>query len=431
MSEARNILLVHPGATLGGGALAVMQAAELLRASGHRPLLVFNAPGPAATAAAERGLDAVTCPIPRWFCGFEGGPRGLDPRLAFQFFRDYARSVRALSHLIRDRAIELVYINTSPALTALVAARRAGVPAVLHVRETLNRHSAFGRAHIRFIERYADIIVPCSDYTASVFTRRDNVIRLLDGLPDRARDFSPAEIAAMRAAWGAQPGQPVVALVGAVNTIKGHFLFMRAIPGIHRRVPNARFVFIGSKIPASYHASLRGKLRKLLTREEIDADALLATLGVSDLAHFTGWISDVPLALAAANVVVFPSIIAEGTGWPPIEAGMLGKPVVVFDIGPLRESVQHEATGLVVPPRDLPALEDAVVRLLEHPDLVRSLGSRAREFTTQKFSETRYHADLNALFARALTLCSAQRAPQPAPGTLQSLRELLGGGATA
>ncbi len=355
MSEfaARRILVVHPGATLGGGALACLQTAELLRSSGHQPLLVFNAPGPAATEAARRGLDAATCPLPRWFCGFEGGARGLDIRIALQFFLQYSRSVRALCSLIRERGIDLVYINTSPALTALVAARRAGVPAMLHVRETIDRHSACGRAHIRFIERYADMIVPCSDYTGTVFSRRDNVIRVLDGLPDRSRDFAPAEIEAVRASWGVKPGQSVVALIGAVNTIKGHFLFMRTIPGIHRRVPGARFVFIGSKIPQRYHRSLRGRLRHLISREQIDADALLASLGVANLTHFTGWISDVPLAIAAADVVVFPSIIAEGTGWPPIEAGMLGKPVVVFDIGPLRESVQHEQTGLVVPLKDL------------------------------------------------------------------------------
>ena len=421
--KPRRILVVHPGDTLGGGALACLQTADLLRASGHLPLLVFNAPGPASEEAQRRGFDVATCLLPRWFCGFEGSPRGLDPRLALQFFREYSASVRALCGLIREHGIDLVYINTSPALTALVAARRSGVPVMLHVRETLNRQSVWGRRHIRFIERHADMIVPCSDYSASVFTRREQVIRILDGLPDRYREFSPDEIARMRASWSAHPGQPIVALVGAVNTIKGHFLFMRAIPAIHRRVPNARFVFIGSKLPAAYHHTLRGKLRRWFTRESLDADALLHDLGVTDLAHFTGWISDVPLAIAAADVVVFPSIVAEGTGWPPIEAGMIGKPVVVFDIGPLRESVQHEQTGLVVPLKDLSALENAVVRLLQDPALARKLGQAARAFTTQKFAEARFHSDLMALFDRAATM---PRSPQPAaPGWFASLRELV------
>jgi glycosyltransferase involved in cell wall biosynthesis len=63
-----------------------------------------------------------------------------------------------------------------------------------------------------------------------------------------------------------------------------------------------------------------------------------------------------------------------------------GRPVVASAVGGLRDLVVHEETGLLVPPRDVPALRGALQRLLDDPELRRRLGAAARERIRTHFS---------------------------------------------
>ncbi len=46
----------------------------------------------------------------------------------------------------------------------------------------------------------------------------------------------------------------------------------------------------------------------------------------------------------------------------------------------------HEQSGLLVPPKGVPGLSAAIIRLLEQPALRISLGSRARQLVQEKYS---------------------------------------------
>ena len=76
-------------------------------------------------------------------------------------------------------------------------------------------------------------------------------------------------------------------------------------------------------------------------------------------------------ALAAvrsrAAVVVVPSRFPETFGYVVAEAQVDGRVVVASGIGALTELVEHERTGLLVPPGDARALADATRRALEDP----------------------------------------------------------------
>ena len=78
-----------------------------------------------------------------------------------------------------------------------------------------------------------------------------------------------------------------------------------------------------------------------------------------------------------AAVVVCPSR-REGFGVTCAEAMAHGRAVVASAIGGLTELVEHEVTGLLVPPRDPIALRAAIDRLLAAPDLRARLGAEGR-----------------------------------------------------
>ncbi|MGH3023068.1 MAG: glycosyltransferase family 4 protein [Gaiellaceae bacterium] len=83
-----------------------------------------------------------------------------------------------------------------------------------------------------------------------------------------------------------------------------------------------------------------------------------------------------------AALVVCPSH-SEGFGMVCAEAMSHGRPVVASAVGGLLDMVVHEETGLLVPPRDVPELRAALVRLLDDAELRRRLGATARERITE------------------------------------------------
>jgi glycosyltransferase involved in cell wall biosynthesis len=86
-----------------------------------------------------------------------------------------------------------------------------------------------------------------------------------------------------------------------------------------------------------------------------------------------------------AAVVAVPSH-REGFGVVCAEAMAHGRPVVAGAVGGLLDLVVHEETGLLVPPRDVQALRQALHRLLEDEELRARLGANARKRAEENLS---------------------------------------------
>ncbi len=104
---------------------------------------------------------------------------------------------------------------------------------------------------------------------------------------------------------------------------------------------------------------------------------------------------------ARAAVVACPSH-REGFGVACLEAMAQGRPVVATGVGGLRDLVVDGETGLVVPPRDVPALRAALERLLADAELRRRLGVAGRERARSEFSWDRVTAALMSAYEEVL-----------------------------
>jgi glycosyltransferase involved in cell wall biosynthesis len=160
-------------------------------------------------------------------------------------------------------------------------------------------------------------------------------------------------------------GRPdYVALTPArLHDQKGHAFLLEAAA----KVPDATFVLAGD-----------GPLRA-------DLEARAGELGIAERCVFLGHRRDVPDLLAAADLLVLPSLY-EGLPISVLEAMAARRPVVATAIGGTDEAVTHEATGLLVPPRDAPALASAIRRLRADPALAHRLAAAGRERVEREFS---------------------------------------------
>ncbi|MEM9645165.1 MAG: glycosyltransferase family 4 protein [Planctomycetota bacterium] len=91
------------------------------------------------------------------------------------------------------------------------------------------------------------------------------------------------------------------------------------------------------------------------------------------------WISDQERAemFQRASVVVLPYREATQSGVVPVAYNFC-KPVVATRVGALAECIEHETTGLLVPPNDSQKLADAIVRVLNDPEERSRMGRAGR-----------------------------------------------------
>lgn len=99
-----------------------------------------------------------------------------------------------------------------------------------------------------------------------------------------------------------------------------------------------------------------------------------------------GHVEDMPQLLRSVDAVVLPSY-REGLPKGLIEAAASGLPLVASDVPGCRDVITHDEDGLLVPARDSRQLADAILRLLQDPELRVRLGSAARAKALSLFSE--------------------------------------------
>jgi glycosyltransferase involved in cell wall biosynthesis len=109
--------------------------------------------------------------------------------------------------------------------------------------------------------------------------------------------------------------------------------------------------------------------------------------GLQDRVKVMGSRTDVPDLLAASDVVLFASRPDGMEGMPAvlIEAGMIGVPVVGYEIVGASEVVAHNATGLLSPYGDVEAVASNVLRLLRDSQMRRSMGRAAQAHCRSSF----------------------------------------------
>ncbi len=103
--------------------------------------------------------------------------------------------------------------------------------------------------------------------------------------------------------------------------------------------------------------------------------------------EFLGQVSpaDMPRLYHEADIYINASLI-DNMPTSLIEAFAAGTPVVTSSAGGIPKIVDHERTGLMVPPKNFEALADAALRLLREPEFALEMARTARAETVEKYT---------------------------------------------
>jgi glycosyltransferase involved in cell wall biosynthesis len=190
--------------------------------------------------------------------------------------------------------------------------------------------------------------------------------------------------------WPAQPPftQPLTfTLVARLLQEKGVREFVEAARQIKREHPNVRFLLIGS-VDTNPGAIPEGEVRAWV-RE--------------GLIEWVPWTDEVQTYLKQTSVCVLPSYYREGVPRSAQEALAMARPVITTDMPGCRETVIPGVNGFLVPPRNVSALAEAMLRFVRNPDLVAPMGEASRRLAEERFDVCKINAHLlQLLFAGPL-----------------------------
>ena len=155
---------------------------------------------------------------------------------------------------------------------------------------------------------------------------------------------------------------------------RGYHIFMRALPELLRRRPNARVLIVGDDAVGYGAPPPNGTWKGVFLNEVIQQ------LDMSRV-HFLGHVPYellIPLLqLSRVHVyLTYPFVLS----WSLLEAMSAGCAIVASDTRPLHEAIRHDETGRLVNFFDPKALTEEVCYLLDNPEKRATLGANARAF---------------------------------------------------
>lgn len=356
---------------------------------------------PLALEARRRGFDVVivTPPAPEARTIREAGLEWQPLTLSRSSLNPATelRSVAQLAAVYRRLRPALVHhVTPKPVMYGTLAARAAGVPAVVnavsgmgHVFVANGRRTPLQQVMpwlLRVVLRHPNMRVIFQNVEQRDDFLRWRVIRDRDAVLIRGAGVDPHEFRPVGDRDG-RDGPPVVALVSRMLETKGVPDFVEAAAALRASGVDARFVLVGDEDRGNPASISRDRIRRW-----VDAG----------IVEYWGLRDDMPEVLRETDVVCLPSYYAEGLPKALIEAAACGLPIVTTDHPGCRDVVRHDVNGLLVPPRDVPALGSALRRLIDDPALRRRLGAAGRQRAIEEFSLDRVLAETMRVYEELL-----------------------------
>lgn len=182
-------------------------------------------------------------------------------------------------------------------------------------------------------------------------------------------------------------GAVVVGIVGRLDPVKGHAVFLEAAAKVMRArgCGGVRFLVVGR--PENVKAA------DLLRRAQD-----LAMAGRVDV---VGHVPDALDAMRRCHAGVIASLGSEAVSRAAVEWMSIGRPLAATRVGCLPEYVENGVTGLLVPPADAQSLAEAVARLVRDGALRDSMGEAARRRYESLFTMRRFLDETERFYAEA------------------------------
>lgn len=333
----------------------------------------------------------------------QDGDAEYDATLPFPVVRDPSRIMlptpaitRRAVAIAREYGCDSVWFGAAAPLGLMAAAlkARAGIRrtvATTHGHEVWWAKTPGARQLLRRIGDTNDVVTYLGEFTRSRIARalspsaRERMVQLTPGV-DTERFHPGVDGRPVRERYGLGD-RPVIVCVSRLVKRKGQDTLIRALPLVHREVPDAAVLIVGD-------GPERRRLERLAHRLGVAGDVVFAG------AH--AW-EDLPPYFAAGDVFCMPcrtrklGFEVEGLGIVFLEASATGLPVVAGNSGGAPDAVLPGVTGCVLVSGSIEQVAGACVHALRDRAWAAERGAEGRRWVHRQFSWRRQFARLEQL----------------------------------
>ena len=283
--------------------------------------------------------------------------------------------------LFKREKFHIVHTHSSKAgILGRLAAYCARVPVIIHTIHGLPFHPYENKYKNWLYIKLEKICAKLSHKIITVSdTMRDKALQEKIGTPSLYQTIysgmnikpfinAPQLRKEMREQLNIKDSDLIIGKIARLFHLKGHDFVLECAPEIIRRVPDARFLFIGDGILKT------------------DLDTQIKQLKLEEHFIFTGLVppDTIPSLTACMDLLVHTSL-REGLARALPQAMAAGVPVVTFDIDSAHEVVQNGINGYLIPSGDKDAFIEKVVSILTNPVLRQKLSRESQKAVLPRF----------------------------------------------
>lgn len=371
---------------------------------------VHAAVDPGTTEEASRALPAL-----RRIEGLNVRPTYFGSSVRFRPWTEVAREVPAqtvstirslisLARYARANGIQVVHCTEKPrdAFYGWMVARLCGACCVVHIHVGVDLR--WISPLTRWAMRNADALIGVSRFVSATAVRagfRASRIHTVHNALDPAEWDDSLDRMIVRRELGIDARTPVLASVSRLYRWKGQAELIRALAMLKSRGVEFRLLVVGEDDPRATPGS--GSFTEELK-------SLSRSLGLADRVTFTGFRSDIPRIMAAADVYAMPSF-EEPFGVVFLEAMAMRRPVVALDSGGVPEFVEHGRSGLLSVPGDIPQLSENLLTLIRDEGLRRRMGDHGRMQVEGPYHARRLAREVERVYEHVVAAAGSEDPP--------------------
>ena len=310
------------------------------------------------------------------------------------------RNIGRIKRLIKRNNVDVVHVRSrAPAWSALAACKNKTAQfmttchAPYNIRD--NKFKRFYNSVMAKGERVIAISNHVANYLMDNYEIDQRNLRLVHRGVDLTRfhvnNITPAHIINITTQWRLPEDARIIMLPGRITRLKGHHVLIEAMAKLQAdlKAENIYCVLLGSDQGRHQY---REELNQAIERHNLGGKVRI-------IDHC----SEMPAAYMLSDVVVSASTDPEGFGRIPIEAQIMGKPIIATDHGGVQETIIDGQTGWLVPPNDVDALYQSIKNVLSLTDDEKNiLAQNAMNHVAQNFTNDKMVDETLNVYAELL-----------------------------
>ncbi|GAB6099423.1 glycosyltransferase family 4 protein [Halanaerocella petrolearia] len=348
--EGLNILHIHSAKHFGGGEVHLYQLAKGLSARGHNLILALREP------MVEKFSE-------------------LDVKIEELPLRNVLdlSSITRLVKIITENQVDIIHVHRGKGywlgITSAKLARRGKVVATRHILKPLGKGYVYSRLYEN-VSRFIAVSNEVKNILVQENKIADEKIDVVYNGVDIKEFSSDVANHSLKQEFEIKNNELVVGAVGRLGATKNQELLVKVAAKLKDKV-DVKYLIVGED--SSPNQNYKNKLEKLIKEFKLEDKVIL-----------TGFREDIPQLMSIFDILVVPSQ-EESFGIVAIEAMAMKKPVVASSVGGLKEIIQDNKTGFLVPLVEEEFI-DRLLKLINDTKLREKMGQEGYKRVVDKFT---------------------------------------------